>query len=216
MEAEINYSVSKSNVSSGDIFSEVPLFATYLKLLLVAVLTIVIPASLIIHVIWKNRALHKKYYFFVVNLMVADTLSTPRYLYEMLTMMLYLLGITIEHSEILIFIMAIPRINLRFAFLLLAIDRVIGVGFPYHYRKIMTHRVVCVLICASWCIAAIVSFITWSTSTLQLVQPFGSYVPPPSPIASIVIGFSLFSSIILIVATNAYLYYVTFQSNKKL
>ena len=46
--------------------------------------------------------------------------------------------------------MIIPRMNLRYSFLLLAINRVIGVAFPYHHRKIMTTRIVYTLIAVTF------------------------------------------------------------------
>ena len=79
-----------------------PLFATYLRILLLMIVipAIVIPALLIIHVIWKNEGLHTKYYFLVVNLLINDIASTPRYLYEILILLiiLYLFGMSVISS----------------------------------------------------------------------------------------------------------------------
>ena len=180
---------------------------------------IVIPASLIIHVIWKNESLHTKYYFFVVNLLINDIANIPRNLYEILLMVLYLFGVTVNHSDILYVIMIIPRVNvnLRYVFLLLAIDRVIGVSLPYRHRKIMTNRVVYTLITVAWLVAAATTFIVrWTSSTVLFVPPFANFIPSPNPVGSIAILLTLLMSIILIVASNAYLFYVTAQSNKRL
>ena len=103
MEAPINNTVSdqSSNESSEDIFPDVLLFATYLKmfLLLLATPTITVPASMIMHVIWKNERLHTKYYFLVTNLLVTDITTTGRYVYEIFSMILYLFGVTIYPSN---------------------------------------------------------------------------------------------------------------------
>ena len=90
-------------------------------------------------------------------------------------MVLYLFGVTVNHSDILYVIMIIPRVNLRFAFLLLAIDRVIGVSLPYRHRKIMTNRVVYTLITVAWLVAAATTFIVrWTSSTVLFVPPFAT------------------------------------------
>ncbi|XP_065885865.1 olfactory receptor 8U3-like [Dysidea avara] len=220
MEAQINFTVSGqlSNGSTDDIFSNVPLFVTYLRVLLLMIVipAIVIPALLIIHVIWKNERLHTKYYFLVVNLLINDIASTPRYLYEILLMILYLFGVTVDHSDIFYTIMVIPRMNLRFSFFLLAIDRVIGVAFPYHHRKIMTTRVVYTLIAFAWLMAAVTMFIIRVTSTILFARPFGNYLPLPSPVSSILLVLSMVIPIVLTVVSNAYLFYITVQSNKRL
>jgi len=201
-----------------DIFSDVPLFATYLKmfLLLLAIPTIVIPASVIIHVIWKNEALHTKYYFFVVNLLVTDIATTGRYAYEIFSMILYLFGVTLAHNDIFFVILTIPRVATRYAFVLLAIDRVIGVGFPYHHRKIMTDKVVKILLTVSWFLASVIAFSIRFTSSFFFAWPFGNYIIIPGPIASALLVGPMLMSIIMIVVSNGFLYYSTVQSNIKL
>ena len=207
-----------SNGSTDNIFSDIPLFATYLKLLLLVIVipAIVIPASLIIHVIWKNESLHTKYYFFVVNLLINDIANIPRNLYEILLMVLYLFGVTVNHSDILYVIMIIPRVNvnLRYVFLLLAIDRVIGVSLPYRHRKIMTTRVVYTLIMVAWLIAAAIAFIAKMSSTVLFVPPLGNFQPSFNPVGSTIILTSMLMSVVLIAVSNAYLFYITTQSNK--
>ena len=207
-----------SNGSTDNIFSDIPLFATYLKLLLLVIVipAIVIPASLIIHVIWKNESLHTKYYFFVVNLLVNDIASTPQNLYEIILMILYLFGVTTDHSDIFYVTMIIPRINLHLSFLLLAIDRVIGVAFPYRHRKIMTTRVVYTLITVAWLIAAVLAFIAKMSSTMLFVPPLGNFQPSFNPAGSTIILMSMLMSAVLITVSNAYLFYITTQSNKRL
>ena len=127
-------------------------------------------------------------------------------------MILYLLDVKVEHNDIIFAILTIPRINLHYSFLLLAIDHVIGVGFPYHHRKIMTIRVV--LITAAWLLAAITTFIVRVTSTVEFAPPFGSYTPSSGPVGSIIVMVSLFMSIGPIVVSNAYLYYIAINTTQ--
>ena len=145
-----------------------------------------------------------------------DTGSTPRNLYEIVLMILYLFGVTTDHSDIFYVTMIIPRINLHLSFLLLAIDRVIGVAFPYRHRKIMTTRVVYTLITVAWLIAAVLAFIAKMSSTMLFVPPLGNFQPSFNPAGSTIILMSMLMSVVLIAVSNAYLFYVTTQSNKRL
>ena len=220
MESSINSSNDTSITEIlDDIFSDVPLVATYLKilLLLVAIPTIITPATVIIHIIRKTEELHTKYCLFLVNLLIADVLTTTRYCFEFFIMVLYLLNIRMHVSDIAHAIISIPQVATRYSFVLLAIDRVVGVAFPYHYRNIMKPRVVYALIASVWIIAAVLIFLFWISVSPYLVWSFGFFVPKSShPILLILHVLPQAVSAILIVGTNVYLYRSIIQSKRKL
>ena len=58
------------NGSSSNETEGVPLFVTYLSMAasLTSAIIVIIPAVTIINVIWQTRELHKKYFFFVAQL----------------------------------------------------------------------------------------------------------------------------------------------------
>ena len=58
---------------------------------------------------------------------------------------------------------SIPQVATQYCFVLLAIDRVVGVAFPYRYRNIMKLRVVYALIASVWIIAAVVLMLNKNT-----------------------------------------------------
>ena len=202
-----------------DIFSDVPLVATYLKilLLLVAIPAIIIPAAVIIHIIRKTEELHTKYCLFLVNLLISDILSTIRFCFEIFIMILYLLNIRIYVSDIAYTVISIPRVATQYCFVLLAIDRVVGVAFPYRYRNIMKLRVVYALIASVWIIAAVLLLLARMFVAPYLAWPFGIFITQsggPSAFTSYVLPQVV--SAILIIGTNAYLYRTIIQSKKKL
>ena len=137
MESSIN-PLNDTNITEllDDTFSDVPLVGTYLKvfLLLVTIPIIITPAVVIIHIIRKTEELHTKYCLFLVNLLVSDILTTIRYCFEIFIMALYLLNIRVHISVIIYAIISIPLVVTRYSFVLLAIDRVVGVAFPYRYK----------------------------------------------------------------------------------
>ena len=74
-------------------------------------------------------------------------------------MILYLLNIRIYVNDIAFTILNIPQLVTQYCFVLLGIDRVIGVAFPYRYRNIMKLRVVYALIASVWIITAVLLFL---------------------------------------------------------
>ena len=69
-----NQSSGESFPSNNTCTEEVPLFLTYLYMVVVALMAIVviIPSAMVINVIWWIKELHKKYYFFVACLLAAN------------------------------------------------------------------------------------------------------------------------------------------------
>ena len=223
MEPSINSSHDGSITERLDnIFSDVPLVATYLKilLLLITIPATIIPAVVIIHIIRKTEELHTKYCLFLVNLLISDILNGIRYCFVIFIMILYLLDIRMYFvyiSDIIYVITTIPQVTTQYCFVLLAVDRVVGVAFPYRYRNIMKLKVVYSLIASVWIIAAALSLSTTLLGSPYLVWPFGTYFPP-SGIAGVFIIYILPQgvSVILIVGTNVYLHRSIVQSENNL
>ena len=201
-----------------DTFSDIPLVATYLKiiLLLVTIPTTIIPAVVIIHIIRTTEELHTRYCLFLVNLFISDILSSIQYFFEMFIMILYLLSIRIYVSDWAFSITSIPIVATQYCFVLLATDRAVGVAFPYRYRNIMKLGVVYALIASVWIIAVALLFFAGFLGPAYLVWPFEFFLPP----SDFTGGFILYMlpkavSVILIVGINVYLYRII-QSKKKL
>ena len=115
-----------------DFFASIPLATTYLELV---ILLVTIPATItavIIHIIRKTEELHTNYCLFLVNLLIGDLSIVIRYCFGIVIIIFYLLNIRVYISDI---VYIIPRIVIQYSFVLLAIDRVVGVTFPYQYRS---------------------------------------------------------------------------------
>jgi len=219
MEVFVNNTVI-GNSSTDGLHNDVPLLATCLKMMmcLAMIPTILTPALLVIHVIWKNEQLHTKYYLFVVNLLVVDVASTGRYGLEVISVALYLFGLPSEYGIVVYVIFTIPRLVLRYAFILLAIDRFICITFPYRHRNIMTTKVSYTLISVAWLVAAGMAFVIGGITTFIFEPAFGKYTGNHNSrlfiFASIILP--MLTSAVATIFINVYLYYCTVQSNKKL
>ena len=221
MEPSINSS-NGTNITEllDDIFSDVPLVVTYLKLLLllVAIPATITPASVIIHIIRKTEELHTKYCQFLVNLLIGDILNAIRYCFRIILIIMYLRNITVYISDIVYIIITIPRVVIQYSFVLLAIDRIVGVAFPYRHRNIMKPRVVYVLIASVWIIAAVLlSLIRIILGPPYLVWQLGLFISPSGLLGVFFLHIlPQISSAIMIVGTNVYLYRTIIKSKKKL
>ena len=223
MEPSINFSnitESSDNSYYDKIFADVPLTSTYLQLviLLVTIPATIIPAAVIIHIIRKTEELHTKYSLFLVNLLIGDVLMTISYCFGVIIIVLYLFNIRIYISDVVYIIFTIPRVVIKYSFILLAIDRVVGVAYPYRYRSIMKSRVVYALIASVWVIAAgLLLLIRIILGSPYLVWQLGQIIAPSGSLGAVFLYvLPQFASAIMIVGTNVYLHRTITQSKKKL
>lgn len=223
MESYINNSVTNQsfNGTTDNVYSSVPLFATFLSifLLLVVIPAVAIPAMLVICIILKTGALHTRYYLFVTNLLVTDILNTFKIGFEILLMCLYLFGINADTtiSFIIYGILTIPRVAARLSFINLAIDRVVAIAFPYRHKKIMTNKIACILIAFTWLMSSIMALVVFMSSPFVFIMQFGVYAVKEKTIGRVIFFvFLLIVTIILIICINVYLYVKINQSKQKL
>ena len=102
-----------------------------------------------------------------------------------------------------------------YSFVLLAIDRVVGVAFPYRYRNIMKPRVVYALIASVWITAAVLLlFCRVIFGSQYLVWQYGELTGFLGAIFIYLLPQVV--SVTLTVVTNVYLYHSIIQSKTQL
>ena len=111
-----------------------------------------------------------------------------------------------------------PWVAIQYSFVLLAIDHVVGVAFPYYYRNIMKPRVVYTLIASVWIIAtALLLLSRIILGPPYLVWQYGVFIPPSGDLGVVILYvLPQVASAIMIIGTNVYLYRAIIQSKKKL
>ena len=218
MESSIN-STNATNITKlfdeshyHDRLADVSLAATYLwfLILLISIPATILPPAIIIHIIRKSEELHTNYSLFLVNLLIGDILITINYCFGAIIIVLYLLNIRVYVSEVAYIIITIPRVAIQYSFVLLAIDRVVGVAFPYRYRNIMKTRVVYALIVSVWILAVALLFLgRIILGSPYLLWPFGNFSPPSGLLGVLFLyAFPQIVSAILIINTNVYLHHI--------
>ena len=201
--------------------AEVPLFVSYLKMivLLVAPFVIGIPSALVIRVIVFERKLHTKYYFFLVNLLVTDFLGVLiNNVVQFVALVIYVSGSSIKLSCIFIEIFSIFSFAGQLLFNTLGIDRFVAIASPYHHRKIMTKKVVVTIVAVVWGLAISITSVLLTQEPYVHLYPFARChrLSNGFTLTNSFRVFVLVSSTILIIGINLYLYHKTLQSNKKL
>ena len=218
---------STGNYSSASDEVSVPLFVTYLMMLIISVLLIITiaPAVSIICIILKSKELHKKHYYFAVNLMVSDILgAVSRFNAKMFLMVLYLFNLNVTTYYILqwinlflIWMLILTHLTSSVSFIPLAVERFITITFPYRHRNILTSKRVFTMGAAVWVVSAVLGAVGTAIVHFEIIMAFGEHVPIKNVTVLILIGFIVqVLSLLLITSTNIYLHRQITTSNKKL
>ena len=216
-----NQSIGESFSSNITYSEEVPMFVTYLNMVVILMVTTVIiyPAVIVINIIWKTRELHTKYFFFVANLLTTDIIAIlTRSTMQYLIMILYLLGLNTESVFIVLKLLVFPmhRLIQLMAIMLpitLAIERMIVINFPYRHRSIMTTKTAIGILAMMWSLLFILTIIITFVVPVDIVWPLALINYHSNIIPFFVLP--RLTSAAFIVAANVFLQYKVIMSNRK-
>jgi len=132
-----------------------PGYLVYLSLgfKLIATLITVLMASTTIKI---TKSLHKSHNIFVANLMIIDILMA---LFGVLASgsltVASLFGVEDLISCKVFFLPFLPSLLTGIMYVMISVDKVTAIAFPFKYRKIMTPRTACKIIITSWGLAVL-------------------------------------------------------------
>ena len=208
-----NQSSGESFPSNNTCTDEVPLFLTYFNMVVVALMAIIviIPSAMVINVICWIKELHKKYYFFVACLLTANIVDVIiRSIGQYMIMILYLFDMNSDSASVVLQVLVLPLFVLcRMMTIILpgivAIERMIVIGFPYRHRSIMTTKTVIGILATVLGISVILSVTSTIVVPADVMWPlalvyFNTYV------RLLIILFRL-TSAVFITIVNIFLYY---------
>ena len=145
---------------STDTFSDdgvgIPVYVYYVSLVyrLASTALIVGMGSLIISTILKTRSLHNVHNVLIVNLMVANIFGVLVYAFHNIGMMVsYIIGIQDPFRCDVLHFFLFPIIVAMYTFIMISVDKFIGIKYALRYKAIVTYRRVCQVIAAGWIIA---------------------------------------------------------------
>ena len=174
-----NQTIGESFSSNDTYTEEVPLFATYLIMVVILIMTLAVIylAVIVTNVIWKTRELHTKYYFLVANLLTTDITGTPaRSATQYFIVILYLLDLQSDSAITILRFLVIPiRVLFHLMTVLLpislAIERMIVIGFPYRHRSIMTTKTAISILAMMWSLSFILTTLITVTVPVNVMWP---------------------------------------------
>ena len=216
-----NQTFNKFLHSNDTCTKEVPLFVTYLNMVVILMVTTVViyPAVIVINVIWKTRELHTKCFFFVANLLTTNIGSiTVQSILQYFIMILYLLdmntsfaGNSLKWSALLV----VTMFHLMTVMLpiTLAAERIIVIGFPFCHRSIMTTKTVAIMLTVMWGLSIILAIMIGFIVPIDIVWPLALvdwnilYIP--------FIVTPQITSAVFIMAANVFFLYKVVITNRK-
>lgn len=215
-----NQSFNQSFSSNGTFIEEIPLFVTYLYMvvLLMVSIVVIIPAAMVINVIWWTAELHRKYYFFVANLLATDIITViVRTAIRYFILILYLLDLNSDSDNFMIKYLVFPLFPLTALMTILlpitvAMERMIVIAFPYRHRSILTTKRVIGILVAMWGLSLIL------TITIAIIVPVDIvWTVGPAYHGSISPFFILcrLTATVCIIVANVFLLYKVVISNRK-
>ena len=216
-----NESIGESFSSNDTYTEEVPLFVTYLNMVVILMMTTVViyPAVIVINVICKTTELHTKYYFFVANLLTTDIIAIiVRSVVQYLIVIVYLLDLQSDSANVILRFLVSQIFGLVHLMTILlpitlAIERMIVIGFPYRHRSIMTTKTVISILVGMWGLSLILAIIITIIVPVYIEWSFGAF----SFHATIIpfFGLTRLTSAAFITAANVFLQYNVIVSNRK-
>ena len=142
---------------STDTFSDdgagIPEYVDYVSLLyhLVSTAFAIGMGSLVISTILKTRSLHNVHNILIVNLMVADIVGVVVIgLHNIGIAISYIIGIKdIFRCDVYHFFL-FPNIITMYTFIMISVEKFIGIKYALRYKAIVTHNRVCRAIAGRW------------------------------------------------------------------
>ena len=142
---------------STDTFSDdgvgIPEYFDYVNLLyrLASTVFVMGMGSLVISTILKTRSLHNVHNILIVNLMVADIVGVVVIgLHNIGITISYIIGIKdIFRCDVYHFFL-FPNIIVMYTFIMISVEKFIGIKYALRYKAILTHNRVCQVIAGGW------------------------------------------------------------------
>ena len=154
----MDYSGSGTNQEIDDQGSILPGYVPYLSLVFKMIATTVISllSGWVVYTIKTTRSLHKPHNIFVANLLVSGMITSLSDCLISSTMIIsFALGVESFIGCFVLKFRLLPFYVNNMSFVIIAADKVVAIRFPFKHKRMMTSRVVAVVISGAWLIAII-------------------------------------------------------------
>ena len=200
-----------------------PGYLIFISLVFKLVMTLMIwlMAGWVLVTIKTTRRLHRPHNIFVANLMISTmVLSLPSTILSGFMMIGHVTGVGDFIGCNVYFFLLFPSLEIYFSYLMISLDKLIAITYPFKYRQMITPRVIAYAITASWglSIALFINKLFIDSSGYRKVAAFGSCIPLGSTNTAIMLTHTIpiFVASILTIAVDTYLSYKGYQVSKQI
>ena len=154
----------------------VPEYLSYatLRIVLMSIPVVIVPALWAIVIVIKNKKLHTNNNIFLINLLIADVgLAVALCCSHGLLTALHLLGVNVDvDCRIVTILIVIFLIANKLMLIPMCVDRFIHIAFPFSYKRIVTTKAIMATIITLWMVAIAPAAILY----VYINEPF-EYIP---------------------------------------
>ncbi|XP_065895944.1 trace amine-associated receptor 8a-like [Dysidea avara] len=185
---------------------------------LTSTLIIISMASLVCVTIKKTKRLHRPHNILVANVMIADVMLALWSLIPASIMYIAFAAGTENfiNCSLLNFTYH-PVIAYHTTFIMISIDKVVAIGFPFKYKRIMNQHVVTGMICISWLLALAISVHILFTKSGHEVPEYGVCLSEGIDFLKAILTYAIpiFMEAVITTLLNIYLAIKAYQVRKQ-
>ncbi|XP_065886708.1 rhodopsin, GQ-coupled-like [Dysidea avara] len=198
-----------------------PGYFPYLSLVFrwIATLIILMMAGWVVFTIKTTRKLHKPHNIFVANLMITDIISAV--LTTVLTSIMmvgYVTGVgDFINCRVFVFLL-FPIFVIDCTYLMISVNQVIAIAFPYKHKKIMKPRTIFGSIPAAWLLSILLSSRAYFSAGYIKMAQYGTCISEGSTFIFTLLGYVLpvFTVSLIVIILNIYLSYKAYQVQREI
>ena len=223
MEGSSEVSGSGLGITPGTTTQGPPGYFPYLSLVFrwIATLIILMMAGWVVFTIKTTRKLHKPHNIFVANLMITDIISAVLNTVITSSMMIgYATGVgDFISCRIYAFFVVVTVLVIYCTILMISVDKVIAIAFPFKHRKIMKPRVIVGSITAAWLLAILLQVHIFFNSGYMRISQHGICISEKG--STVIFMFltttlPIFTVSLTVLILNIYLSFKAYQVQKQI
>jgi len=176
-------------------------------------------AGWVVFTIKTTRKLHNPHNIFVANLMITDIISAVSSTILISIMFIeYATGVRDFIGCRFFIFLLFPKTVIQCTYLMISVDKVIAVAFPFKHRKIMKRPVIIGLITAAWLASILLHSRAFISVGYTKRAQYGTCISDGNTFVFTVLAFVLpvFAVSLIVIILNVYLSYKAYQAQRKI
>ena len=200
-----------------------PGYFPYLSLVFkwITTLIILMMAGWVVFTIQTTRKLHKPHNIFVAHLMVTDIIIAVFNTVAASIMMIgYATGLgDFINCRVFMFSFLTLPVVVYITYLMISVNQLIAIAFPYEYRKIMNHRVIIGSLTVAWLVAILLQVHVFFHSGYIKIAQYGRCNEQEDDsviLSALTTAVPIFAISFVVLILNAYLTYKAYEIQRQI